>query len=433
MSLNTSTGKSSLLTATGNSFGKDSTLGKVFTNNTLLNIPEEEITERPNDDCASEKDSDSEYACEAPASAGEPSSASKCVLSNKSSPAPEYPKTSPPSKLFPALPFSPGGRSAALKWLKSKESLQKIIHVYGLPPNGKHETNLYKICGESCDTLILFSENEAYVELPCGKAAAAIVRHSKSFPIVIDNHQIEMHYGKEIFQSLMGRHAPAPAPIKAKTAILKLPSGVHMKCGLPCVVWVFGHSFVNQAAKSFPKQEWQQVASSGKIIYHWMGFDGLRLHQLRKKVSEQQECGQFPFPDAFILHLGGEDLIHSAERKIKEDLAMEYAWLSKIFPDSLIVWSEIIPRPFWALGIEAKKPSSKRKRINRRDLINHTAVKINEELSNLPQFKCILYHNKMAAWSPLDFQPEGELLSDSGIDKFIGNVVKFVDSMYLWY
>lgn len=66
---------------------------------------------------------------------------------------------------------------------------------------------------------------------------------------------------------------------------------------------------------------------------------------------------------------------------------------------------------------------------------NRAARDINEELSNLPltkQFKCILHHNKMAAWSPLDFQPEGELLSESGIDKFIENVVKLMDSMFLW-
>lgn len=429
MSLNTSTDKSSLLTATGSSFGKGSTLGKDVTNNTLLTFPEEEITEKPNDDCASEKDSDSDYACEAPASPGEPSNACsgplaiKCVMANESSTAPAYPKSSPLSKVSPALPFSPGSRSVALTWLKSKARLQQVIHVYGLPPNGKHQKNIYKICsqfGKSCDTLILFSENEAYVELNCEKAAAAVVRNSKKFPIVIDNHQIVLHHARDILNNLLGRDAPAP--IKAKPAILKLPSGVHMKCGQPCVVWVFGHSFIDQAAKRFQKQKWQQVASSEKIIYYWMGFDGLQLNQLREKVSEQQQCGKFPFPDVFILHLGGEDLIHSVEQKMKEDLAMEYAWLSTLFPDSLIVWSEIIPRPFWALGINAKKK-------------NRAARDINEELSNLPltkQFKCILHHNKMAAWSPLDFQPEGELLSESGIDKFIENVVKLMDSMFLW-
>ncbi|XP_069061582.1 uncharacterized protein [Pleurodeles waltl] len=427
MSLNSSTGKSSLLTATGNSFGKGSTLGKDVTDNKLLKIPEAAVTEKPNDDCASDKDSDSDYACEAPPSAEEPSTACsepfaiKCVTANESSStATANPKSSPLSKNSPDIPFTPGNRSAALTWLKSKENLKKIIHIYGLPPNKKQRKNIFKICGQYNDALILFSENEAYVEMTSEKAATAVVRNSKRFPIVISNHTLVLHYAREILNHLLG--LDAPAPVRVKAAILKLPSGVHMKCGKPCVVWVFGHSIIAQAAERFQNQKWQQVASNGKIIYYWMGFDSLRLYQLREKVSEQKQSGKFPFPDVFILHLGGEDLIHSEEQKIKEDLAMEYAWLSTFFPDSLIVWSEIIPRPFWALGIAAEK-------------INHTALKINKELSNLPlskQFKCILHHNKKATWSPLDFYPKGDRLSDSGIDKFIENVTMFMDSMFLW-
>ncbi|KAJ1213205.1 hypothetical protein NDU88_000844 [Pleurodeles waltl] len=376
-----------------------------------------QFVEKANVGCASDHDSDSEYACEAPDSYEEPSSCSTPRVSFEQGSDLQSVDSalSADDSSLPEVTLLP----ESVKWLKSKTNLKKIIHMFGLPNSRYSGQDVHEVCGQFgrvTDMLILFRTNEAFVELDSADAAFAVVQSSKTNPARVKEAVVVLRPVEEIYKSVPGLEAPAE---HVKQAVLKLSTGASIKCGSPCVVWVYGHSIVAQAAERFKQQLWGNSASSKRISVFWIGFEDLRLYQLQEKVSETRESGLYPLPDVFVLHLGDNDVPHMSWQEVRDAVIEQYKWLCDFFPSSLIVWSEILPKLFWGDGIEVKS-------------LSQVTQRINNELINLPikkRFRSILRHKKLKGYAGNFFQPETNLLPVLAIDIFIQDVISFVNSM----
>ncbi|XP_078530644.1 uncharacterized protein LOC144817741 [Lissotriton helveticus] len=411
--------------------GKGTSLTGVVPDNVLTSLSQavKRSAERAEIDCAPDHDSDSEYACEVPDSPAEPPTAcSRPLVSlDQSSDVPsadvasDVLNTDKPSTAVPSADnsSSPEVPPEIVKWLEKKENIKRIIHVCGLPKSRYSGNDVHQICaqfGKVTDMLILYRENEALVELESVDAALTVVQRSKTHPALVREKMVMLQFAEDIYKSVSGLEALA---VIRKQAVLKLPTGSSIKCGSPCVVWVYGDSVVTQAAERYKQQLWQKLTSSGKMSVFWIGFENMRLQQLVEKVSETRRSGLVPLPDVFILHLGGNDVLPMSWQEVRDTVIVQYTWLSLLFPSSLIVWSEILTRQFWGDGIEHKST-------------NIVAQRINNELLNLPmkkRFKCTLRHKKLTNGIAHYSHPDSNLLTLLGIDIFIQDVISLVDSM----
>ncbi|KAJ1213212.1 hypothetical protein NDU88_000850 [Pleurodeles waltl] len=345
-------------------------------------------------------------------SANAPHLSITCLSSYKPTTAASLASDSPNPKTSQFLGASP----IAVKWMKSKPILDRIIRVTPLPRYDAMDLcKFLKPVGTVLDTLLLFRENQGYFEMDWTEDSDKYEEPTHKKPR-LDSRADNNGQG--------GGFAGGDAAANEMNPALDSNGKATGVCGKNLqqfVVWVFGDSIITQAADRFKKQkETNQISTNEKISFCWFGYENLRLDELREKVLEQKRLAQVP-PDAFILHLGGNDLVHLEGQRVKEGLTSLHSWLSALFPDCLIAWSEILPRLFWASGVST-------------NAMNLVARGINNELASLPpdkSFKSVLRHPKLTKSSPSYFHPEENLLSESGIDIFIESLIAFVDAMPL--
>ena len=96
-----------------------------------------------------------------------------------------------------------------------------------------------------------------------------------------------------------------------------------------------------------------------------------------------------------VVHLGGNDLVTTAQGKLMKSMKRDLCYLASVFPTTFIVWSDILPQMSWR-GLESNplnlgNMNNKRKRINRvgrqivRNLSKGRAIihEIDEKISSL--------------------------------------------------
>lgn len=82
-------------------------------------------------------------------------------------------------------------------------------------------------------------------------------------------------------------------------------------------------------------------------------------------------------PCMIIIHLGGNDLVSLSQWKLIRMIHSDIRYVHSLFPESFLVWSDILPRLHWR-GKEStpdnlRAMDLKRKRVNR---AGHLAVKV---------------------------------------------------------
>lgn len=74
-------------------------------------------------------------------------------------------------------------------------------------------------------------------------------------------------------------------------------------------------------------------------------------------------------PKMILVHVGGNDLVQFKVTRIIKDLKRHLSYIASVFPEALVIWSDILPRTHWRGAINTpenlRKLDNKRKRINR--------------------------------------------------------------------
>ena len=76
----------------------------------------------------------------------------------------------------------------------------------------------------------------------------------------------------------------------------------------------------------------------------WLGTGGMKWQHLRSQIQWVGLHGQ---PRMIILHVGGNNVVDTKMQKMKRIMKRDFNNLFKTFPNTLIVWSEILPRLTW--------------------------------------------------------------------------------------
>ena len=77
----------------------------------------------------------------------------------------------------------------------------------------------------------------------------------------------------------------------------------------------------------------------------WQGRSGLTLDSLRNQVRIM--CKFEDVPVFILIHLGGNDIGRIGLKDLRKKYKAEIDWVQKKLPNSLIIFSQILPRISW--------------------------------------------------------------------------------------
>ncbi|XP_054840374.1 uncharacterized protein LOC129333070 [Eublepharis macularius] len=128
-------------------------------------------------------------------------------------------------------------------------------------------------------------------------------------------------------------------------------------------VLICGHSMVFWAARQAKKTQFgSQLGLSLWATVEWQGRRGLRWPGLLPLLFEGR-CG--PLPDILVIHLGGNDLGLVKGKALSLQAEADLWWIKERWPDTLIIWSAILPRRVWREALDPVGIERARHRANR--------------------------------------------------------------------
>ncbi|XP_068106722.1 uncharacterized protein [Hyperolius riggenbachi] len=134
--------------------------------------------------------------------------------------------------------------------------------------------------------------------------------------------------------------------------------------GLKQVVWIIGHSFIfwaRRRAKERPYTDNLDLDTDSFQIY-WKGCRGMRWEALLPKLVCLVD--EWPVPDILIIHLGGNDLGKVKTLNLLARMRRDFLQIRAIFPNTVLVFSEIVPRLVWYVSPNKRFFEKIRKRVN---------------------------------------------------------------------
>ncbi|XP_053575543.1 uncharacterized protein LOC128664760 [Bombina bombina] len=131
----------------------------------------------------------------------------------------------------------------------------------------------------------------------------------------------------------------------------------------PVHCWIVGHSYIYWARKAAAStdQGTQLKMNEETVKLRWFGTRGLRWDQLLKKIVDYARL--FRPPAILIVHAGGNDLGFLSQKDLLDRIKRDLVRLRELFPDMVIVWSDIEPRSVWRAAWDVKKLEASRKKV----------------------------------------------------------------------
>ncbi|KAK6179793.1 hypothetical protein SNE40_005884 [Patella caerulea] len=148
----------------------------------------------------------------------------------------------------------------------------------------------------------------------------------------------------------------------------------------------------------------------------WQGYSGLKFKDLEQKLAFLLTIESTP-PDILVIHCGGNDLGTLNVADFRRKIRTTFQFIINRFPNTFIVWSQILPRKFL---VDAKALSKQRSRLN-----NFAAKRILElggAYIRYPDIKFGISHL---------FQSDNIHLSDIGNSIFINTLQGALEHFYL--
>ncbi|XP_028983518.2 serine/arginine repetitive matrix protein 2 isoform X2 [Betta splendens] len=193
-------------------------------------------------------------------------------------------------------------------------------------------------------------------------------------------------------------------------------SGTPFSSG-PKNVWICGHSLVYWAesrAKS-PEVGMLLGMDPSKVAIWWKGTQGMTWSQLLSQLHQLKVT--WPNPDVLIVHLGGNDLSTDSPTDLLASVKKDLTSIKSIFPQCVLVWSNILPRRVWRHSTDSHEVDLVRTTVNRR---------IQNVVSELGGTS--LTHDNIRCGSNTGlYRADGVHLSQKGIDTFNLNLQDFLE------
>ncbi|XP_042357606.1 serine/arginine repetitive matrix protein 2-like [Plectropomus leopardus] len=185
----------------------------------------------------------------------------------------------------------------------------------------------------------------------------------------------------------------------------------------PKIVWICGHSLVYWAesrAKS-PEVGMQLGMDPSKVTIWWKGTQGMTWSQLLPQLHQLKVT--WPNPDVLIMHLGGNDLSTDSPTNLLASVKKDLTSMRSIFPQCVLVWSNILPRRVWRHSNDNHEVDLVRTTVNRR---------IQNIISELGGVSLTHDNIRCGANTGL-YRADGVHLSPKGIDIFNLNLQDFLE------
>ena len=147
----------------------------------------------------------------------------------------------------------------------------------------------------------------------------------------------------------------------------------------------------------------------------------MHWHQLLPKL--QLAMMGYPSPDMIIIHVGGNDITSVKQGKFIKMIKKDINYLASVFPRSMIVWSDILPRFSWR-GLDSSvtafgRTDEKHKRVNRAG---------RQVIRSLNLGRSIIHEIEIKANGL--FLADGVHLSPVGNDIFLNTISEAILSFY---
>ncbi|XP_040905011.1 uncharacterized protein si:dkeyp-121d4.3 isoform X2 [Toxotes jaculatrix] len=185
----------------------------------------------------------------------------------------------------------------------------------------------------------------------------------------------------------------------------------------PRNVWICGHSLVYWAesrAKS-PEVGMQLGMEPSKVAIWWKGIQGMTWSQLLPQLHQLKVT--WPNPDVLIMHLGGNDLSTDSPTDLLASVKKDLTSMRSIFPQCVLVWSNILPRRVWRHSADSHEVDLVRTTVNRR---------IQNIISELGGTS-LTHDNIRCGTNTGLYRADGVHLSPKGIDVFNLNLQDFLE------
>lgn len=130
-------------------------------------------------------------------------------------------------------------------------------------------------------------------------------------------------------------------------------------------VWIVGHSFVFWAKHRADRRNYGSNLNlefdAFKVL--WFGHKGMLWRMFCDSLSSLHE--KWPLPRDIILHLSGNDIGKCNTLQLLAHMKLDLQCLHAVLPQTILVFSEIIPRKVWLISSEFHCFEKICKRVNR--------------------------------------------------------------------
>jgi lysophospholipase L1-like esterase len=144
---------------------------------------------------------------------------------------------------------------------------------------------------------------------------------------------------------------------------------------------------------------------------HWDGRRGMVWSQLNAACERMATANKHP--RWLIIHLGGNDLASTPLKTLIQKIQKDVMSYSKFFPQTCIIWSDILPRATYRGAISNAKVEKSRKSLN------------NSMKLYMPRINGAIIQHRNIQWDAHHlYRKDGVHLNDAGNDVMLGNITQ---------
>ncbi len=125
-------------------------------------------------------------------------------------------------------------------------------------------------------------------------------------------------------------------------------------------MWIVGSSYLVRARRFLVERrvDWPSDCL-------WLARGGMRWAELMPLLEHQRQLSTC-HPAAIVVHLGSNDLVNRKASELHLAITEDLLRLRLLFPQTKIIWSDILPRRHWQGAVSSDAIDLVRRKLNRR-------------------------------------------------------------------